>query len=1210
MGDGDGVVFGIAVCPGHHGDGPDVKPPGGGEGQRPGDGQRHGRRADRRHHHRFGGSGIQPHGIDARSPFEDGEGGRGKKHPGPGRRSAQTDAAVLSDVPDEAGDVGGSGLELDIQRRGRGHHAERGAGALARRDDGDAPLDVPAPGGNRPVNPDGERRRLQNARPPLAILLPLQINEQRERRARVAAQIQDLQPTETIKQTLGQAFVAIAAQIQLPQRPQAVEQIRVQRGKPVVGQAQRRQCLQLVEDSRRQRGEARIGQPQRVQPGQAIEECRRQGGQAIAPLAALATQVQDGQRRQLAEDVRGQCDQFPVATQIQAGQRVQSAEVAAPEPPEECAGQVEVGDLAQLLRGDRHAVGHTVHRRHNGIAHRRGAGADGRPVHHDGEREAGGVIVEVGDRPGVARHRRQGRRRAGQRARRDIQRQPGGQGRPGERITQEKVAACGRRQGQHRRDVHGVRPGRHRGRDKRRLHVGLHRDHRGHARPQVRARGHAVTHLRDRPGQRDGRAGHRRDAGQRAGVGIQCQAGGNVAGRQQGIGQGTGVTAGGHRQGQGRHRGVHHIGQGHQRLNEKRPLVVNDRQRDAAGRDHGAVAPHLMGDDANVVDAVRIVARGDGHPLRPMPVRRGKGQGSGEAHLAPGRGSRHHRHHVSRGGVQHDGIGGRVALGHGEGGGDQDHPGTGVHRAQPETGVVGVAVTDSAEPGSTEHNHRRRVHGHAEHLAGAPACRDDGGRPLLAHDGPGQRDVPWGGLREVRPPLAVPLMLEINVQRERVDVVAVQGQPRRQGQTIKQSRGQGGELVVEQLQARQPAQPLEDVRGQGGQHVAGEIQRLQPAQLLEVAAPEGVEARAGQVKSGDPAQVGRGQCRTVGHAGHLAHNGRAHRRRAEADRRAMHRKGEREAAGVVVDVGRRPGIDARRRGAHRCAGQRARTGIKRQPVGQRGAQGVGQVAVAQDGGRQRHDRHEGAVQDIGLGRERRHPEPRGGVVAHRDDDVVGRRVAVAGHRMGNGRGGVVGVIIQGRGDGDGPGDGPVRGGEGQRPGDRHRAIGGADRRRHRHHAGGGTVQPDGVDVRVAFPHGQGTGSAKDSGLRLPHGQAESPIVLTHFDEGRHARHEGRLHGRGDAKDVAEALARLDGGSTRPPVKARGLRVCNAPWQRDGQRGGLPDTRLHLAIALLDQLNVQHERATGVGVQVEKPSQVQPVKQSLRQRAELIAGQNQ
>ena len=165
------------------------------------------------------------------------------------------------------------------------------------------------------------------------------------------------------------------------------------------------------------------------------------------------------------------------------------------------------------------------------------------------------------------------------------------------------------------------------------------------------------------------------------------------------------------------------------------------------------------------------------------------------------------------------------------------------------------------------------------------------------------------------------------------DPVVIQRQGRQVAQPVEDARGQGGDLIVIQRQGRQIAQPVEDARGQGGQPVAVQRQGEQPAQPHKVLTPEGRDAPVVQVQNGDTGQVCPGDIRAVEHAGNQPQQGRDHRRRAGTDGKLLDREGKRNAGGVAILIGDRPGVDAPRGDPARRAGQRARGEIHGQPVG-------------------------------------------------------------------------------------------------------------------------------------------------------------------------------------------------------------------------------------------------------------------------------------
>ena len=137
------------------------------------------------------------------------------------------------------------------------------------------------------------------------------------------------------------------------------------------------------------------------------------------------------------------------ATQCQSGQSAQPVEVAAAEhvqgPVSVSVSQGQPADAGQVRRGQLCTVGRPGYRCHNDVAHPRAATTDGRRRHRDGEHEMVGVTVTVGDRPGIGARRGDTRRGAGERARGQVDDQPGGQ-RSDEGIAQQAGAASGGRQ--------------------------------------------------------------------------------------------------------------------------------------------------------------------------------------------------------------------------------------------------------------------------------------------------------------------------------------------------------------------------------------------------------------------------------------------------------------------------------------------------------------------------------------------------------------------------------------------------------------------------------------------------------------------------------------------------------------------------------------------------------------------------------------------
>ena len=343
-------------------------------------------------------------------------------------------------------------------------------------------------------------------RPDPAIGLLLQLNPHPERGTGVAGHPDRLHREQTVKEPTGQgAAQTVAVQDQGRQRAEPAEDTGGHAGQcqTIVVQRQGLQLAQIVEDPvgqggqlvpvQRQRGQVAEGseqprgqrlqlvpaQRQAAQLGQIGEQpcgqrlqlvpVQRQGDQLGQPgeqprgqrLQLVIVQRQGAQPAQPGEQPRGQRLQ-PVLVQLQSRQPAEVGEVAAPEHGQPRIGQVQRRDPAQVDRGHQPAIGRGDQRQ-KGVAHRRRAATEGRASHDDGEHEAAGVAHVVGGRPGVDARRGDGRRRAGQGTRSEVDGQPVGQDGAAQRVDQ-AAAAAGFRQG-HRQmlpDDIELRPHRHR----------------------------------------------------------------------------------------------------------------------------------------------------------------------------------------------------------------------------------------------------------------------------------------------------------------------------------------------------------------------------------------------------------------------------------------------------------------------------------------------------------------------------------------------------------------------------------------------------------------------------------------------------------------------------------------------------------------------------------------------------------------------------
>ena len=705
----------------------------------------------------------------------------------------------------------------------------------------------------------------------------------------------------------------------------------------------------------------------------------------------------------------------PIVPQIQARQPAESVEVVALEPGDALALQGQRPNGTQVGRGHNRAArpGGCAH---NGVAHRRGAAADGRQADREGERQVGGVLVDIRHRPGVDTRRRDCRRRAGQNARATINRQPGGQGR-GQHVAQGKVAGGGGRQAHGRHLAPDTRP----------------------QRPDpllAEVRDHIAVVVADRHHDGPGSDAPVADDRMRDGGGfvqtvhVLAPADGHPL-REAPVHGGKGQRAG------DRHR--------------RRDRVDRRRHDHVAGG--GGVQPHGIGafvafahrEDGGNVD--HGTGRRDAHRESPVAehriVRRLGRPGERERE-----GSGRDRHRIATCDPAELGAG---ALACRNGGGAIDHDWASQRPVERDRQRGGGSETrlENAIFHPIQFNVQR------EHAAGgtvavqaeAPAAIPPA--PQVAQ--PVKQPVGQGGKRVVR---------QIQVSQR--------------AQPAEQIRGQGGEYVAAQIQVGQRAQPVEHIRGQGGERVAAQIQRRQGTQPVEVADPELHHIVATQVQAGDPAQVGHGHQRAVRHPG-PGHNGRAHRRGAGAEIGA-HTNRERETGRVAIVVGDNPGIRAHPAGHGWRAGQHERVGIQRQPGGQRLDNRILQRRVASGGFRQHHGRH-GAPFYRHQGRHRRRAKIRLEVgVGNRDREAVGRGDRpVAPHRMVNDGGvGAIVHVLAGH-DGDGLRAVPVRDGEGQGTGDGERATARKDRRRHRDVARGKGVQPHEIGGGAVLAHGEGVG---------------------------------------------------------------------------------------------------------------------------------------
>ena len=841
----------VGVHRGGDGDGLPHIPVRGGETQGTGDGHGTSLLHVRRHRHVAGGDGVQPHGVRDLPAFLNGEGDR-NHHPGPARHDADGKAAekagavrrIINLANGIASERGLTEREGCRRRHGRAEHL---AETPARRDGGTARV----PGGRSPGDHEVKRGGLPETRLRPAVAPLGHIKRQHDRIVGVAVQTQLSQESHTIEQPLGQGAEPVVAQIQGAQLGHPGKEARGDRANLVVAE--------------------KHGQNRR--PPQPVHESSGQGGQRIVP------QVQEGQFVQPGEEVFGQGGK-PRVAQKQQVQLEEAGEVATLQSANVPAIQVNPVHPAQVGRGQLRAVvrGHGLH---NGITHQRVAATDVGRLHGQGERETGGVAVEVGGDQGVGAHRRECRR-AGYRAGGRRETQPGGQ-HALQRVDQRPVAAGDGRQNQGinggARRVDTERETRH---AETRPAAGLHGHREGQTR-LVAGRGVGVG-IRDRPGQYRARGDGRRP-GEGARGHRQDQPRGNGGGGGQGIGQGA-VPAGRGRQGQRRNRHALDVELGGEGLRERRgvihPVVVHNHDDDRGACGHLAVAADRMGEGGGVVRGVGVMLREHGDRLEEVPGGEGKGQGRGDGERGAGDGRRH-RHRAGGGSVEHDGIGGLGPFGHDmREGGDEDF-GPGRHDVQPEAAVVAAGRQPGVEgmrgePGGTERDRHRRRRGGAEHPAGPPAGRDKDGARCPTRNRPRHRDGQRCGLRDAHPCPAIAFLYDRHGQHQRRARVAVQAQTiQAGGQPVKQTIGQGGEPVVVQSHTLQGRQSAEDARGQGGEPV---IDQGQPSQAIQpgeqalgqggqpgederqpLQRPQPVKQARGQDGQGVPAQAQHTQCR-------------------------------------------------------------------------------------------------------------------------------------------------------------------------------------------------------------------------------------------------------------------------------------------------------------------------------------------------------------
>ena len=226
--------------------------------------------------------------------------------------------------------------------------------------------------------------------------------------------------------------------------------------------------------------------------------------------------------------------------------------------------------------------------------------------------------------------------------------------------------------------------------------------------------GDGVCAVGGRPGIDRGRHGNDWRAGENARTGVEGQAGGQ--GPDERVAQGI-IAAGGGRQGHGRHDVADDVGQGRHRCHVKHRdqggFGIGDRDDDEVGGRHAAVATDGVANGGGVVHMVGVPGRRDGDGPGGVPSGGGKGQGRGDGDVASiGTDDRRHRHVAAGGRVQPHGVDRGAALGHDDGGGGENHPGPGRPERQLEAGievpVVAGVLGHADEPGSTEHDGRRR----------------------------------------------------------------------------------------------------------------------------------------------------------------------------------------------------------------------------------------------------------------------------------------------------------------------------------------------------------------------------------------------------------------------------------------------------------------------------------------------------------------------
>ena len=432
--------------------------------------------------HVVGGGGVQRHGVGLRAVFGHGEPGRIEDDARAGCRcDVQSEAAV--DLTRDGAIVGRlrhpaeAGFAEDDGRRRVHARAELVAGAPALQDDDGAGVTA----GDHPVHLDVQRGGLPHPRPAPTVSPLLQINGQHERAAPAAVQektaraiipegavhpvkqsgrqlhqlriviqlhlVQRIQPAEEARGEHGQHWIPV--QNHDLQRVQSTEEARGQTGEirhAVYHQtSQRPQAVEEIRGQRRDR--SLILEKEHLQRAQPVEETRGERGQTVPGQRKLL------QRTQAIEGIRGQRGQR-VIRQIQSLQPAQPVEVSAPEDAVQCPHQAAVvedqlGDPAQLGRGDVLAVGHAVDCRHDGCADFRGPATDVGPQDGEGEDEVGGVGIAVGSGPGVGPHWRKSNRRTDQGARGGVNGQADGKG-TGQAVDQRAIAAAGFRQRQRR----------------------------------------------------------------------------------------------------------------------------------------------------------------------------------------------------------------------------------------------------------------------------------------------------------------------------------------------------------------------------------------------------------------------------------------------------------------------------------------------------------------------------------------------------------------------------------------------------------------------------------------------------------------------------------------------------------------------------------------------------------------------------------------